>query len=232
MQDAARYRTIDGSIDGESGGGLMQARKRLVTMWVLLLCAACAAVRPVMAARGSDPDDLVTQVRKDLMRLPYYGVFDFLVFSTNGPTVTLGGDVYNAPVRKDAEREVKRIRGIENVVNNVEVLPVSSFDDDIRWAAFRAIYHDPSLSRYLPGGGWVPHGRMWRFDRPFDPFGRNARYPGQEPLGNYPIHIIVKNGRITLEGVVDNEMDKNVAGTRAHSVSGAFAVDNELQVEK
>jgi hyperosmotically inducible protein len=210
----------------------MQVRKRVVATLPLLICLVAAAVRPAVAAGTSDPKDLVTQVRKELMRLPYYGAFDFLVFSVNGPTVTLGGEVYNASIKKDAEREVKRISGVENVVNNVEVLPVSSFDDDVRWAAFRAIYHDSSLSRYLPGGGWAPRGRMWRFDRAFDPFGPSTRFPGQEPVGNYPIHIVVKGGRITLEGVVDNQMDKNLAGIRAHGVSGAFSVDNELQIEK
>jgi hyperosmotically inducible periplasmic protein len=211
----------------------MKAGKRVVAMVPLLaICLATITVRPAVAAGKADPKDAVTQVRKQLMRLPYYGVFDFLVFSVNGPTVTLGGEVYNASIKKDAEREVKRIAGVENVINNIEVLPVSGFDDDIRWAAFRTIYHDSSLSRYMPGGGWVPRGRMWRFDRPFDPFGAGARFPGQEPLGNYPIHIIVKGGRITLQGVVGNEMDKNLAGIRARGVSGAFAVDNQLQVEK
>ena len=210
----------------------MQVRKRTAAIVPLLICLITGGIRPAIAAEKSDPKDLVTQARKELMRLPYYGVFDFLVFSVNGPTVTLGGEVYNASIKKDAEREVKRIAGVENVVNNIDVLPVSSFDDDVRWAAFRAIYHDSSLSRYLPGGGWVPHGRMWRFDRPFDGFGAGARFPGQEPVGNYPIHIIVKGGRITLEGVVDNQMDKTLTGIRARGVSGAFSVDNELQVEK
>ena len=210
----------------------MQVRKRAAAMVPLVICFITAAVWPAQTAEKADPKDLVSQVRKDLIRLPYYGVFDFLVFSVNGPTVTLGGDVYNGSIKKDAEREVKRIPGIENVANNIEVLPASSFDDDIRWAAYRAIYHDSSLSRYLPGGGWVPQGRMWRFDRPFDGFGAGMRFPGQEPVGNYPIHIIVKGGRITLEGVVDNQMDKTLTGIRARGVSGAFSVDNELQVEK
>jgi hyperosmotically inducible protein len=196
-----------------------------------LICLVGGVVRSAPAADKRDPKDLVSQTRKELMRLPYYGVFDFLVFSVNGPTVTLGGQVYNASIKKDAEREVKRITGVENVVNNIEVLPLSPLDDDVRWTAFRAIYHDSSLSRYLPGGGWVPHGRMWRFDRPFDGFPRGQRFPGQEPLGAYPIHIIVKGGHIILEGMVDSEMDKNLAGIRARGVSGAFSVDNELQVE-
>jgi hyperosmotically inducible protein len=45
-----------------------------------------------------------------------------------------------------------------------------------------------------------------------------------------PIRIIVKNGHVTLEGVVDSEGDKNIAGLRANGVSGIFSVDNNLQV--
>jgi len=47
-----------------------------------------------------------------------------------------------------------------------------------------------------------------------------------------PIRIIVKNGRVTLEGVVDNETDKNLANIRANGVSGVFSVTNNLQVVK
>jgi hypothetical protein len=195
----------------------MQVRKRIVATLPLLICLVAAAVRPAVAAGKSDPKDLVTQVRKELMRLPYYGAFDFLVFSVNGPTVTLGGEVYNASIKKDAERELKRISGVENVVNNVEVLPVSSFDDDVRWAAFRAIYHDSSLSRYLPFGGWVPRGRMWRFDRPFDPFGASTRFPGQEPVGNYPIHIVVKGGRSKQPSTKPSPFPSS----RPHSMTGS-----------
>jgi len=50
------------------------------------------------------------------------------------------------------------------------------------------------------------------------------RFPGMEPLGDYPIHIIVKGGKITLLGVVDSEADKTVAGMRARDVPGAFGV--------
>jgi hyperosmotically inducible periplasmic protein len=47
-----------------------------------------------------------------------------------------------------------------------------------------------------------------------------------------PIRIIVKNGRVTLEGVVDSDGDKNMAGIRANGVSGIFSVTNNLQVSK
>lgn len=192
------------------------------------LVALLAPVYVRAATRGSD--DLVSDVRKELLDLPYYGVFDALYFSVNGPTVTLSGAAYNATLKKDAEREVRAIRGVENVVNNIEILPVSLSDDDIRWRAFRAIYRDASLSRYSPGGGWVPHGLMRRFDRPFSPFA-GGRFPGQEPVGSYPIHIVVERGQITLIGVVDSEMDKTLATLRARGVSGAFGVTNNLEID-
>src|SRR5712692_7308495 len=61
---------------------------------------------------------------------------------------------------------------------------------------------------------------------------------GYEPLQKYalgvqkPIRIIVKNGHVSLEGVVDNEADKNMAGIRANGVSGIFSVTNNLRVVK
>jgi osmotically-inducible protein OsmY len=58
-----------------------------------------------------------------------------------------------------------------------------------------------------------------------------SRFAGTEPAGDYPIHVIVKNGRITLLGVVDSESDRNVAAMRVRSVPGAFGVDNELVVD-
>lgn len=60
---------------------------------------------------------------------------------------------------------------------------------------------------------------------------------GHQVLNRYalqavpPIHIIVKNGNLTLTGVVANEMDKNVANVQARSVAGAFTVTNQLEVE-
>jgi hyperosmotically inducible protein len=60
------------------------------------------------------------------------------------------------------------------------------------------------------------------------------QFPGMQKyaLGvQKPIRIIVKNGRVTLEGVVDSEADKNLAGIRAKSVSGTFEVINNLQVQ-
>jgi hyperosmotically inducible protein len=134
--------------------------------------------------------------------LPYYGVFDNLSYKVDADgTVTLLGQVSRPTLKSDAENVVKRIEGVEKVVNNIEVLPTSFSDDRIRRAAYRAIYGNSALSEYQLRA--VP-----------------------------PIHIIVKNGNITLEGVVARQMDKQIAGMQANSVHGAFSVTNNLVVEE
>src|SRR5215471_9891368 len=144
---------------------------------------------------------LAKQVRHELLTLPYYGVFDDLAFRIDGNSVTLLGATANPTLKRDAETSVKHIEGVERVDNQIELLPVSGNDDRIRLAVFRAIYGDPALS---------------------------TRY-GIRSIP--PIHIIVKNGNVTLEGVVANEMDKNIANIRANGVSGVFSVRNDLMVE-
>jgi hypothetical protein len=99
-------------------------------------------------------------------------------------------------------------------------------DEDIRWRVYYAIYNDPFLSKYAPGAAM-----LWGHRHRFGGFA-GIWGEGFEPAGNYPIHIIVRNGRVTLMGVVDNESDKNVAGTKARMVPGTFEVNNELVVER
>jgi hyperosmotically inducible protein len=146
-------------------------------------------------------DRLARQVRHELVMLPYYGVFDNLAFRVDGRTVTLMGEVTRPTLKSDAENVVKDIEGVEKVVNQIKVLPLSSMDDQIRIAVYRAIYGHPGLDRYALQA--VP-----------------------------PIHIIVENGRVTLEGVVANQADKDLANVRANTVSGVFSVTNNLRVEK
>jgi hyperosmotically inducible protein len=144
-------------------------------------------------------DRLVKEVRHELIMLPYYGVFDNLAFRVDGRTVILEGQVVQPVVKSDAGNSVKRIEGVEKVVNNIEVLPPSPMDDRIRRAVYQSIYSYGPLFKY--GGMAVP-----------------------------PIHIIVKGGRVTLDGVVDNETDKGLAGMRANQVPGTFQVTNNLRV--
>lgn len=162
-------------------------------------------------------------IRTALVRLPYYGVFDFLAFQYEKGTVTLSGFAYRPLLKNDAANTVKRVPRVDEVIDKIEELPVSQNDDRIRWAVFYNIYNDDFLSRYAPGGG-----APLRFDRRFD----MPRYPGMQPFGTYPIHIIVKGGRVLLLGVVDSDADKTLAGLRAREVPGTFAVENELVIPK
>ena len=110
------------------------------------------AILPTVAlAQGAIDPQLARRVRRELVTLPYYGVFDNLAYSINGGNVTLYGQVVRATTRSDAERRVKRIAGVSRVVNNIEVLPLSSFDDQIRFATYRSIANMGGLHRYLRG---------------------------------------------------------------------------------
>lgn len=152
---------------------------------------------------GTNPSEsrIIKQVRHELLMLPYYGIFDDLGFRVQGSTVTLFGDVTRPVLKSDAANVVKRVEGVTQVVNNIEVLPLSPMDDQIRLAVARAIYGDPTLS---------------------------TRY-GYRALPS--IHIIVKNGRVRLEGVVANQGDKNLIDIRSKGVPNVFAVEDNLKVE-
>jgi hyperosmotically inducible protein len=144
--------------------------------------------------------DLVKEVRHELVTLPYYGVFDNLAYRVDGSKVTLFGQVRDPKLKSDAAKAVQSIEGVSAVDNQIEVMPLSSSDDQVRLAVYRAIYSKPNLQRYQMGA--VP-----------------------------PIHIIVKNGDVTLEGAVANEMDKDVAGIAANGVGGVHKVNNNLRPE-
>lgn len=175
-----------------------------VLLLILLATALFAAKSDKSRAfenGGLDESRIASQVRHELLQLPYYGVFDDLAFRVDGDTVTLLGAVVNPVLKTDAERAVKRIEGVGGVKNEIEVLPLSHDDDRIRMAEYKAIYGDPELS---------------------------TRY-GYRALP--PIHIIVKNGNVRLVGVVANEFDRNLANIRANAVPGVFSVTNNLQIE-
>jgi hyperosmotically inducible periplasmic protein len=144
---------------------------------------------------------IAREVRHELVMLPYYGVFDDLAFRVDGTTVTLLGAVTRPTLKSEAENVTKQIEGVTQVKNEITVLPLSPMDDTIRRAAYRAIFGDPALS---------------------------IRY-GYRALPS--IHIIVDNGRITLEGMVANLSDKDLVQLRANSVENVFSVVNELQIE-
>jgi len=148
-------------------------------------------------------DALKEEVRHQLVMLPYYSVFDWLEAQVKPDgTVTLMGEVTRPTTKDDAEARVKKLESATRVINDIEVLPLSPMDDQIRIAVYRAIF---------------------RFDSPLFRYGTQS-VP--------PIHIIVKNGHVTLKGVVSNEMDSQLAYMAANGIPGVFEVKNELQVEQ
>jgi len=183
-------------------------------------------LRAMAQAVGTADSRRVDDIRSALLRLPYYGVFDFLTFSYAKGTVVLGGYAYHATLAADAERAVKRVPGVDTVTNQITNLSVSRFDDDIRWRVFYAIYTNAFLMKYSPGGGL-----LWGHQHAVRS-GLVPGFPGMQPVGNYPIHIVVERGRVRLLGMVDSDADKTVAGIAARGVSGTFGVENELVVDR
>jgi|HubBroStandDraft_2_1064218.scaffolds.fasta_scaffold682184_1 hyperosmotically inducible protein len=184
-----------------------------LVLWTLILAAglSLSATSSFAAAPASNRNQspngtqnseawLAHQVRHQLVMLPWYSVFDNLEYSVQGNKVVLAGQVVRPVLKDEAASAVKHIEGVEEVDNQIEVLPASNFDDQIRRAEFREIYSFPSLQRY--GLGTIPG-----------------------------IHIIVNDGHVTLEGMVDNQTDKNLAGIRANSVPNVFSVTNNLRVQ-
>ena len=161
-------------------------------------------------------------MRRLLERLPYYGVFDYIVFRVDRGTVYLAGYSFEGRLKADAEMAAKRASGVDEVANKIEVLPVSQNDDRIRWATFYRIYTDDFLSRYAPGG----------VHEVLQGLRDERHFPGMQPVGIYPIHIIVKNGRAMLLGVVDTAADRQIAEVRAREVTGVFEVENGLIVAR
>lgn len=181
---------------------------RLGKFGIFALAAALVGATAQLSAAQSDvirPDARIQQleyeVNSALLRLPYYDVFDNLAFEVaDKGVVRLTGQVRTGWLKNDAERAVKRVRGVDTVINEIELLPPSPGDDRIRLAVYRSMFGD-SLQRYAMGP-------------------------------NPSIHIIVKNGRVTLEGLVNSPMDKTLAGFKAREVWGVFGVTNNLVVEK
>lgn len=159
--------------------------------------------RPRAEGEARDLAYLTKEIRKELVTLPYFSVFDWLEGNVQADgTVYLRGQVTRPTLKKDAQRRVERVEGVDRVINQIEVLPLSPNDDRLRRAVYIALFNSNSpLFRY-----------------------------GQQPVPS--IHIIVNRSRLTLKGVVASKGDSDIANIKANGVSGLFEVRNELRVEK
>src|SRR3712207_2774138 len=118
----------------------MKLRNRMFAMLIMVATLAFASLTAFAAttAISADPpveNQVARKVRKELVTLPWTGVFDNLAYKVEGSTVTLYGQVVRPTTRSGAESRVKRIEGVERVINNIEVLPLSPFDDRLRQRA-------------------------------------------------------------------------------------------------
>ena len=188
-----------------------------ISYWLLGL-VMCMSFVPTQAQTGNNAqsgsnaqqssglqrsqDRITREVHHELVMLPQLTIFDNLKYQVNGNEVTLQGEVVHAVLKDEAGSTVKKIEGVEKVNNQIDILPPSPMDDRIRLRVAHALFGNDS------------------------PLFRYAM--GALP----PIHIIVKNGHVTLEGVVDSDSDKNLAYTKANGVPGVFSVTNNLMVQK
>lgn len=179
----------------------------IASISTVLLCATSVGLFVSEAQSSTQARDsanqawLMNEVRHQLVLLPWYSVFDNLEYNVDGTRVTLTGEVVLPVLKEDAEKAIKSIEGVTLVDNQIQVLPPSPMDDQIRRAEFRAIYSYPSFQHY-------------------------------SNMAVAPIHIVVSGGHVTLEGVVDNQADKDAANIRASGVPGVFSVTNNLRVLK
>lgn len=159
-------------------------------------------------ASATTASSLEQNLRREMVTLPYYSMFDNVTFELEGSNVTLTGEVWWPALKRSIERVVGRVEGITGVDNQITVLPNSYRDDDLRLATARALFSNSSLSKYLWSGasfGLLPY----RSD----------------------IHIVVTHGNVTLEGMVLRQSDSDMATLAARGVSGVFSVTNNLRVK-
>jgi hyperosmotically inducible periplasmic protein len=176
-------------------------KRNLLRMFPVTLAALVGIAAGATAPVPVKDADILSKAAKEIRMYTRYTIWDNVTVRAAGGEVELSGQVSQPFKKQDLQRIVHAIPGVTSVTNQLEVLPLSSFDDNLRLRVARAVYGTPALQRYAIQA--VP-----------------------------PIHIIVKNGQVTLEGVVNSELEKNVAGLRAAGAGLSLGpVVNNLRVE-
>jgi hyperosmotically inducible periplasmic protein len=178
-----------------------ETMKRLTRNFSIFMTVVALAIVVLMSAQlHAQTAVLGDQVRRELNKLPFITAFDYDDFEVTGDTVRLTGAVTKPWDKTDAEALVKKSPAVATIVNDIEVLPLSRFDDAVRVNAYRALFNfNSTLYRYRVGA-------------------------------NAPIRIIVRNGHLTLEGFVNREMDRQIAESLARQVPNTFSVTNKLKI--
>ena len=204
----------------------MSMPRYLCFITALLACRFPAVAAQPKAPPSSDEERIqaiARDVRKAIVTLPEFGVFDYLWFGLRENTVVLRGFASRPTLKSGAENIARKVRGVEEVKNEIEVLPLSPNDDRIRAGVYARIYGHPGIQKY------TSNRMMGRYVTPAQVATGITNNP---PIGFHAIHIVVKNGEVTLYGVVDNATDFAIAEMQARMAHGAFSVFNNLSVAK
>jgi len=170
----------------------------MFTRFVATVIVTAAMSAPAWAAQR-DNLQIFQDVSRQVQRYPNFTIFDSINAQVEDGVVTLTGKVTMPYKSKDLARRVAGVDGVRDVRNEITVLPVSPFDDDLRFLIARAIYGNSNF---------------WTYGA----------------MANPPIHIVVEHGRVTLEGVVNSNVDRMLARSLASSF-GAFSVTNNLKTD-
>jgi hyperosmotically inducible protein len=133
-------------------------------------------------------------------RYSQFSIFDGVEASVTQGHVVLDGWVTMPFKKDDIDRRVRAVAGVNSVDNRIQVLPVSQFDDELRFRIARAIYGNSAFWNYAA-------------------------------MANPPIHIVVNGGRVTLQGVVQSNVERQLARSLATGF-GSFEVTNELKTDE
>lgn len=180
----------------------MKYLRNLLVLTVAIIGISSVSVFAQTNVFGKNKEQgLERQVYREILKLNYYGVFDAISFKVDGNVVYLSGKVHQPITKNDARRAVEHLKGVTDVIDNIEVLPLSRFDDQLRL----------NIVREFDRRG----GNIYRYIQGLNP----------------SMRIIVKNGHVSLEGYVSSRGDANLANILANGVFGVFSVKNNLIVE-
>jgi hyperosmotically inducible periplasmic protein len=172
-------------------------RKKILMALAFALSSSAAFAADVPERKSLQ---VINDITKQVRQYTRYTIFDDVsVRLTDDGVAVLTGKVTMPFKKDDIGRLVGRVQGVNNVQNDISVLPVSPFDDELRYRISRAIYGNSAFWRYAA-------------------------------MANPPIHIVVENGRVTLSGVVQNNVERMLARSLA-TTFGAFSVKNELKTD-
>ena len=171
---------------------------RVIPAWVV---AALLTGASLAAAQTADPRDVKVgdNIVRQVNSYAKFTIFDDINATVDQGNVVLTGRVTMPYKKDDIEKRIAGIDGVNTVQNNIGVLPVSQFDEQLRQRVARAIYGHPSFWNYAA-------------------------------MANPPIHIIVENGRVTLTGVVNSNVERVLARSLATGL-GEFSVDSQLRTD-